>query len=611
MSQRFLDFLARPEFWATSAALVGFLTLTWAIRGAPIGQAGRAEPDEAPASGYRDRVVALAVVGFLLVLAGAYLALAVGIPWSIPAFAVGFGIVLMVLRTNRRYRHASPTLRRALEFSNTALTASLVGGILIVGNVVAFKYGGRAIDLTRDRSFSLSSRTLGLLRSLDRPVTFTAFFGESENSARQAARVHQLLALYKAANPSKISVETLDPYRDAKEYEELVKRVPDMIATPGDGVVIVYGEGEGAPHTVTPARAMFEGMGTRLGPDGDRFVTTFHGEDALTSALNRLSQGDRSRVAFTTGHGEPSTAELDPSRPGLGLWRARLSLSGIDAVDVNLIREDVPDDVSLLVICAPRTPFQADELERLRQFVIRKGQLIVLVGNGEPSGLDEFLRNYNVEVGQGRLAVDRRFYERGRPTRVYVPIVPGGRPHPIVESLAGYMVLAPDSAPLNALGGPPKAGDPPMARPANPGVSALPFLKTSPDSWAESSPRGQGIKLDPDKDIAGPVTVGLAVSILPATADEKPTPRMVVLSSPQLADNQTVRQVPANLDLLMNAIVWLRGRPDLMGIDPSTHESLPFTADQGMRQRLVMVPTLLALVAILGLGASTYLARRD
>ncbi len=86
---------------------------------------------------------------------------------------------------------------------------------------------------------------------------------------------------------------------------------------------------------------------------------------------------------------------------------------------------------------------------------------------------------------------------------------------------------------------------------------------------------------------------------------------MVVFSSSHAADNQFVRVEPANLDLLMNAIHWLRGRPELLGIDPKTHESLLFAADPGLRLRLVLVPTLLAIVIILGLGATTYLARRD
>ena len=52
----------------------------------------------------------------------------VGIPWSLPAFAAGFGIVLAVLRVNHRYRHASPTLRRVVDFSQHRADGLAGGG---------------------------------------------------------------------------------------------------------------------------------------------------------------------------------------------------------------------------------------------------------------------------------------------------------------------------------------------------------------------------------------------------------------------------------------------------------------------------------------------------
>ena len=610
MSQRVLEFLSRPDVWAAAIALAGFLTLTWVIRGAPIGQATREEPEDAPISSYRDRVVASAVIGFLLVLVGGYLAAAVGIPWSLPAFAAGFGIVLSVLRVNRRYRHVSPTLRRVLEFSNTALTTSLMAGILVVGNVVAFKYGGRAIDLTRDSSFSLSSRTVNLLHSLDRPVSFDVFFGNSPQSSRQLDRVRQLLELYKAANPSKVRVDYLDPNNDIKEFEALVKRVPDMVGLIGDGIVVGFGEGDTGSHTVIGALELFEAQGGRFEPKPDRFVSSFDGEDVVTSALIRLREGKRSKIAFTTGHGEPSIGELDPSKPGIGRWRARLASVGTDAVEVNLLRDEIPSDVTLLVICGPKTAVHADEIERIKQFFVRGGQLILLVGNAETAGLADLLRTYNVEFASG-MAVDPRLSSPGRPFLIFAPIPPGSH-HPIVETLAGRVVLLPNAAPLNTLGGPPKPGGSDSKRSANTGVVATPFLRTSPESWAETDLSSRSLTRDPVKDLAGPLNVGVAVSVRPQTASEKPTPRMVVFSSSYAADNQFVRvESAANIDLLMNAIHWLRGRPELLGIDPKTHESLLFAADPGLRLRLVLVPSLLAIVVIIGLGATTYLARRD
>ena len=86
---------------------------------------------------------------------------------------------------------------------------------------------------------------------------------------------------------------------------------------------------------------------------------------------------------------------------------------------------------------------------------------------------------------------------------------------------------------------------------------------------------------------------------------------MVVFSGPVLADNQfLMSQSYGNMDLVVNSIEWLRGRSDLQGITPKTHVALRLTVDPNLRWRLVAVPTMVAMALILGLGVSTYLARR-
>jgi hypothetical protein len=85
---------------------------------------------------------------------------------------------------------------------------------------------------------------------------------------------------------------------------------------------------------------------------------------------------------------------------------------------------------------------------------------------------------------------------------------------------------------------------------------------------------------------------------------------MVVFSSPMLGDNRLIAYRPANLDLIANAVSWLRGRPDLQGLAPRTHTALALSADPGLRTRLVLLPTVLAFALIIGLGVAIYLARR-
>ncbi len=608
MTDRMMTFLARNEVWMLVVGLAGFLALTWLIRGAPLGQDTRDEAEGAPPGGYRDRVVALAVLGFLLVLGGAAVAVGAGIPWSLPLFGVGFGLVAGVIRVNRRHRHASPTLRRALDFSQTALTVSLLVGILAVGNVVAFRYGGRAIDLTGDRAYSLSALTLNQLASVDRPVSFVVVFGNSERSKRQLDRVRQLLDQFKAARPDKVAVDYLNPFTESGELEALAKRVPDIAASSGgDGIVLTYGEGAAAPHAVIGTRDLFEGSGPAEDAPG-RFRSAFRGEDVVTSALIRLREGKRSRVAFTAGHLEASPSDFDLGQPGAGVWRGRLGSFGAEVIELKLERDEIPDDVSLLVICGPKQPFKGPEVDRIKRHIARGGHLIVLIGNRGPTGLDDLLRTYNVQVGPG-LVVDPRNNYQNRGLLVYVPIPEGGN-QAIAEPLQGRAVLLQNAAPLTILG-PAAGGMAEASKASNPGVLVAPILRTSPASWVELDPGAGAMARDPAREAAGPITVGVAVSIRAALEGEKPTPRMVVFSSIHLGENPILGVEPTNLDLLMNAVYWLKGKPELLGIAPKVHEAVLFAADPGLQLRLVIVPTLLAVVAILGLGATTYLARRD
>ncbi len=189
MKYEFLNYLSRSELWIIGSAVVALIVGTWVLRGAPPGQSAETEEDaDAPRAGYRDRIVVAVVVGMMLILGAAYVAIARGVLWSLPIFAIGFGLVLALISYNQRYRHASPSLRRTIEFSNTFLHAALVGGILIVINSIAFRYGGQPLDLTREQTYSLSTMTINQLVSLKQPVTFTMVFGRGPRRAATRAR---------------------------------------------------------------------------------------------------------------------------------------------------------------------------------------------------------------------------------------------------------------------------------------------------------------------------------------------------------------------------------------------------------------------------------------
>ncbi len=623
MFEKVLTFLGRSEIWIAGSALAVCLVLTWVFRGAPPGQASAAEEDaDAPRAGYRDRIVAGVVVGLLLILGGGYVALDRGVPWSLPIFGLGFGLVLTLIRLNRRYRHASPTLRRTLDFSDSFLNLSLLAGVLIAINVLAFRYVAWPLDMTREGTYSLASQTLNQLNRLDRPVSFTMIFGHGPVAERQRERVDQLLEAYRGANPEKIRLTTLDPYVDMGRIEDLAKRVPDLAQLRGGGVLIEYGEGDQAPAIVVRNQEMFEPItAEQVRAAGDRFQSDFTGEDAITSALMRLREGKRAKVAFTAGHGEPRPD--DPGRKGLGNWKARLMGSGCDVIELHLTQDEIPDDVSLLIVAGPTDPFQANEAAKIRAYAERDGPILLLLGNSEgknpalasqgqasPSGLEDFLKSHNLEFGRG-LVIDRSLNYQGNLQLVKVP-TRQATPHPISSAMdPNRYVILQNAAPIRVRGM--TGHDSAAAEPVNRHLVPSVILRTSPSSWAETDLKNPRPILDGSDEPAPAVGVAVARRAGPSRpgveAEEKP--RLVLFACPTLGDNVLQELAPSNLDLLMNAASWLRGRPDTLGISAKTHIALTLGVDDQLRSRLIMVPSAIALMLIIAVGITVYIARRE
>ena len=250
--------------------------------------------------------------------------------------------------------------------------------------------------------------------------------------------------------------------------------------TPLGGVVVEYGEGETAEHTVVRNVEMFErGAADAYSSDPSRLQSTFRGEDLFTSAIIRLREGKRTKIAFTTGHGEPSVHEMGLNTPGLGVLRSRLESLGSEIVVHSLGREAVPAGTALLVIANPRTSFSADEVDRLKKYLADGGHLLILLDGRQPTGLEEWLKaEFKIEVGKDPI-LDPNYNIRGRWDFLLAPVV-GDSHSPIVERLLNRQVALLYATPLSETE--PSRG---MAAQATAYVRE-PILRTSSESWAET-----------------------------------------------------------------------------------------------------------------------------
>ena len=137
-------------------------------------------------------------------------------------------------RPPRGGRAAEPGMtqkRRWLVFGSNVAVALLLATVLAVGIVWLSETLLRSrwrSDWTSSGRFSLSPRSRAMLGDLKQDITLTnlyAYAPEIPESVEQWQRVQDLLSEYAAANPSHITVESINPAVDVGGTEQLVDRL--------------------------------------------------------------------------------------------------------------------------------------------------------------------------------------------------------------------------------------------------------------------------------------------------------------------------------------------------------------------------------------------------
>ncbi len=469
----------------------------------------------------------------------------------------------------------------------------IVGGILILLNVLAAYFRSPRIDLTQNQLFSLAEGSERLASNLDDRLEVTAYFTENLPPPFNATerQVRDLLAEYSAASNGQIIVRFVNP-NDEDEQEAAradgVQRVAHQ-KIEEDQVAVVEG---------------YRGMVLRY-LDQTRAIPVIQDttglEYVITSAIKELV-GERKPIGVVGGHGGPSLEQ------GLTSLRSVLSLYEVREVDAT---QDIDPALAALLVIGPQEPFSDQELRRIDQFVMRGGSLgifgggvaVDLGGQAGPSGralslrMDGLLGAWGVRLSS-KLVADAQCSRApmagplGLQVLVPYPPIPvlqlqeAQREHPVMFRLASPML--PFVAPL-------ELGEPP----ANTKLTVL--ASSSQDSWTMS---GETISLAPRNPrdwqmstdagpfdlmvaIEGKLPSAFAAPINEDDADAIPAPpvaekdvRVLVVGTGSFLEDafmpprpqQGDVQMNAALALALNAIDWLAADSDLIAIRAKTTE---------------------------------------
>src|SRR6478736_5423913 len=275
---------------------------------------------------------------------------------------------------------------RWIRLINLILQAVLFLTLFAGLNYVALNHAWR-FDLTQGRRHSLSAETRSYLDNLGRDVRIVVTLtpdSASEELTQTFNDISSLLREYAYLtrnNPKgKIELRYLDVYQNRREAEDLNLDQPNQ--------VILLSEGRRRIMTLAD---FYETKEMRR--------AAFRGEASLTAALLDVSNPNKTKIYFLTGHGEMRPEDLDRRR-GLSGLRDELRQRNFDVAppDLNLMHK-VPEDAALVVVASPQGRLQPFEEELLRNFLTtRAGRLILLLDPGVPTGLDNLLFDWGTMV---------------------------------------------------------------------------------------------------------------------------------------------------------------------------------------------------------------------
>ena len=414
---------------------------------------------------------------------------------------------------------------------------SIVFSVCIIG-ALCFVYQASSgsplyLDLTKQKSFTLSEQSIILLHNLEDDVNIIAFYRTGEEDPM----VSTLLEQYRLENPSRISVT----YADAEK---------DPVFASGFDY-----EGFG----VYNASIAFETQkGTKLITQYDLYDQNnlvngraFLGEQQFTGAIRSLTVGASIKIYFLEGHDE---AGLDNRLTKL---KKRLGADGFDVNTINLLQSDIPDDCKALIIPSPRRDLSFEERRLLNQYLVSGGKAIILFDVIEEpdriKSIAEELRMFGVDITPNCI-IEENIENYHSNNKLY--IIPNCLEHEITNPLGeGLLITMPISLNIGIIPEPERKK----------GIEITKLLETSPSSWIRYDFQNTSGEKTSD-DIDGPAT--MAVAVTRNNADDKYDENRLVVIGNSLFISDDVIDIQGNYDFFANSLQWVTGGESLISIRP-------------------------------------------
>lgn len=348
----------------------------------------------------------------------------------------------------------------------------ILAAILILLNMLAARFN-TGIDLTKDKSFTLSPATENLLENMDDVAVITVYLEGSFPSGFQKLKeaTRERLQSFREVAGNKIQFRFTDPFADKTDDEraEVYKVLSDKGIFPFN--LQIQGEEQGYSEKFVFPWALVQYKGRempvrllekKLGMEPLQNLNYAESllEYKFANAINRLNQPAKTEIAYLLGHGESIGYHT------YDMLRTLESFYKVDTFDLaNNIY--IPSVYKAVIINNPQESFDDKDKFKIDQYIMNGGHVLWVVDqlntpmdslqmNGQfialdkELNLDDQLFKYGVRINRDLLEekqclpmpiivgqqADDQPQMQLRPWMYFPVFIPESR-HPVVKNLDG------------------------------------------------------------------------------------------------------------------------------------------------------------------------------
>ena len=485
---------------------------------------------------------------------------AINLAWSISAAVILLGLAVYAMLAPDSVR-TFLSGRQARYGSNALILTLAFAGIIFIVNYLAFNNPKDLVDMTEDKTNTLSPEMIAALQNLPAKITATAYYSQTPRASAE-----QLLANMKANSKGNFDYRFVDPVANPLEAKN------DGVT--GDGKIVLA-------------------MGTQ------KDIASYADETDLLRAMNRLLNPEARTVYFLTGHGEHDINGTDQTAMSRALQT--LQNKNYTVKTLNLLADNsIPADARAIIIAGPKKPLTPEEVGLLNQYTQQGGALVVMedpipmtdFGDASDPLAESLQRVWGILLRNDFVVDTASTTIQNAIGGYYNPN------HPISRAMT-LVTIMPLARSIELAAQPPE------------GVTLTSLVETSPSSqaWGETdfTPLKQSnvsVSLDPQTDTPGPVT-------LAAAGENTSTKgRVVVIGNSIFATDQGF-DAYGNGDLFINSVDWAVGDDHPVDITPHPTTQRTFNAPGQFQWLAILLGSVCILPGvILGAGIAAWLSRR-